>query len=128
MSNPSNTFDWVATVYRRPSSRTIVLPEDALDDRPGGCSPDLRAAHRRCYAEAMNDSKRSLRGRVGAPDRVQRLVIGLILMGLNVAGLMLHPEWVKWAALVVQVELVGTALIGWCPLYWSFGTHSCSMR
>lgn len=63
-----------------------------LDDRPGGCSPDNRAAPRRCYAEPMNDSKRSLRGRVGAPDRVQRLVIGLILMGLNVAGLMLHPE------------------------------------
>ena len=60
----------------------------------------------------MNDSKRSLPGQVGAPDRVQRLVIGLILMGLNVAGLMLNPEWVKWAALVVQVELVGTALIG----------------
>ena len=47
---------------------------------------------------------------------------------LSSTGLMLHPEWVKWVALVVQVELVGTALIGWCPLYWSFGTHSCSMR
>ncbi len=40
----------------------------------------------------MNDLKRSLRGRVGTPDRVQRLVIGLILMGLNVAGLMLHRQ------------------------------------
>ena len=76
----------------------------------------------------MNDSKRSLRGRVGSPDRVQRLSIGLVLMGLNVAGLIVHPEWLKWAALLVQVELVGTALVGWCPLYWSFGTHSCSMR
>ncbi len=76
----------------------------------------------------MERPKESLRGRVGSPDRKQRLVIGLILMVLNVAGLMLHPEWVKWVALVVQVELVGTALIGWCPLYWSFGTHSCSMR
>ena len=76
----------------------------------------------------MNDSKRSLRNRVGAPDRVQRLVIRLILIGLNVAGLMLHPKWLKWAALLVQVELVGTALVGWYPLNWSFGTHSCSMR
>ena len=76
----------------------------------------------------MIDSKPSLRGRVGAPDRVQRLVIGVILMGLNVVGLVIHPEWLRWAALCVQVELVGTALIGWCPLYWSFGTHSCSMR
>ena len=75
----------------------------------------------------MHDSKQSLRGLVGRPDRVQRLVIGLILMSLNVAGLMLHPEWLRWIALFVQIELVGTALIGWCPLYWSFGTHSCSV-
>ncbi len=76
----------------------------------------------------MNDSKRLLRGRVGSPDRVQRLVIGLLLMGLNITGLILHPEWLRWVALLVQVELVYTAMIGWCPLYWSFGTHSCSIR
>ena len=76
----------------------------------------------------MNDSKRSLRGLVGTPDRIQRLVIGLIFLGLNVVGLMLHPEWLRWIALFVQIELVVTALIGWYPLYWSFGTHSCSIR
>lgn len=76
----------------------------------------------------MNDSKPSLRGRVGSPDRAQRLVVGLILMGLNIVGLMLHPEWLRWIALIVQVDLVGTAMIGWCPLYWSFGTHSCPVR
>ncbi len=97
-------------------------------DTPCGCSLDRPAANSRRYDEHMNDSKQSLRGRLGTPNRVKRLVIGLILMGLNVAGLMLHPEWLKWAALLVQVELVGTAVIGWCPLYWSFGTHSCSMR
>ncbi len=76
----------------------------------------------------MERPQDSLRGRVGLPDQAQRLVIGVILMGLNVAGLMLHPDWLKWVALVVQLELVGTAMIGWCPLYWSFGTHSCWMR
>ena len=76
----------------------------------------------------MNNSRRSLRGRVGSPDRIQRLAVGLILMGLNIVGLVLHPEWLRWIALFVQVDLVVTALIGWCPLYWSFGTHSCPMH
>jgi hypothetical protein len=76
----------------------------------------------------MNDPKQALRGRVGSPDRIQRLVMGLLLMSINIAGLILHPEWLRWLSLVVQIELVGTAVMGWCPLYWSFGTHSCSTR
>ena len=68
---------------------------------------------------------RAVRGRVGSADRAQRLIIGLILIGLNAIGLALDPDWIRWAALGVQIELIGSALLGWCPLYWSFGTHSC---
>ncbi len=76
----------------------------------------------------MSDSKRSLRGRVGSPDRAQRLAVGLILMALTVYGLIQSPDWTKWAALAIQIELIATALGRWCPLYWSFGTHSCAVR
>ena len=70
----------------------------------------------------------SMRGRVGSSDRIQRLVIGLVLMALTIFGLARDPAWTLWVALAVQVELVSTALGGWCPLYWSFGTNSCQVR
>ena len=73
----------------------------------------------------MDDQDRAMRGRVGSADRKQRILIGLILLGLNAIGLAKDPDWVRWASLLVQVELIGSALVGWCPLYWSFGAHSC---
>jgi hypothetical protein len=76
----------------------------------------------------MSDAKRSLRGCVGSPDRVQRLVVGVALMALTVYGLVQNPEWSKWVALAIQFQLIATALASWCPLYWSFGTHSCAVR
>jgi hypothetical protein len=59
---------------------------------------------------------------------MQRLVIGLILLGLNSIGLVSDPDRIRFAALGVQLELIITALVGWCPLYWSFGTNSCTPR
>ena len=75
----------------------------------------------------MND-RLSLRGRVGAPDRLQRLIIGLILLILNLIGMTQHVGWISLVALGVQIELIITAVAGWCPLYWSFNTHSRSVR
>ncbi len=69
----------------------------------------------------------SLRGRVAGPDRVQRLTIALALMALTAHGLFTSPEWPRWVSLVIQIELLTTAIAGWCPLYWSFGTTSCRM-
>lgn len=60
----------------------------------------------------------SARGRVGSADRLQRLVIGVILITLNAIGLIRFPDWTKWLALVFQMELVATGLLGWCPFYW----------
>jgi hypothetical protein len=74
------------------------------------------------------DDEKKLRGKVGNPDRLQRLVIGLALMALTVYGLGTDPTWAKWVALAIQVELIGSAVAGWCPLYWSFGTNSCALR
>ncbi len=75
----------------------------------------------------MERPRESLRGRVGSPDRMQRLVIGLILLGLNTIGLLGDADWIRLAALGVQIELILTALAGWCLLYWSFGTNSCAL-
>ncbi len=75
----------------------------------------------------MERPQPSLRGRVGSTDRMQRLIIGLTLLGLNTIGLISDPDWIRFAALGVQIELVLTAFAGWCPLYWSFGTHSCAI-
>ncbi len=59
-----------------------------------------------------------MRATVPLDDRVQRVLIGGLLMGLNMVGLTRSPDWPKWAALALQIELVATGLAGWCPLYW----------
>ena len=56
-------------------------------------------------------------GRIPFPDRIQRLLMAACLMVLNVFGLLKSADWLKWTALVVQVELLLTGLAGWCPIY-----------
>jgi hypothetical protein len=58
---------------------------------------------------------------------MQQLVIGLVLLGLNMIGMLGDPDWIRFAALGVQIELILTAVAGWCPLYWSFGANSCAV-
>ena len=60
-----------------------------------------------------------MRGRIPRPDRLQRVLLGLLLMMLTIIGLIESPEWKKWAALVLQSELLITGLAGWCPIYWA---------
>ena len=58
-------------------------------------------------------------GGIHEADRVQRLVIGGLLIVLTVSGLEGSSEWTRWLALLVQLELFATGLAGWCPFYWS---------
>lgn len=62
-------------------------------------------------------------GRLSVADRMQRLSLGAVLMGLNLVGLLSDPTWAKWAALVIQADLIVTALVGCCPVLWG-----CSAR
>ena len=65
-------------------------------------------------------SRRTTRsGRIVFPDRLQRLVIGGVLMALTVCGLMDGFGWKKAIALLLQIELLLTAMAGWCPFYWA---------
>jgi hypothetical protein len=55
-------------------------------------------------------------GQLYSDDRAQRLLAGLALMALNVYAMRTEAHWNHYLALVIQLDLLTTALIGWCPL------------
>jgi hypothetical protein len=48
-------------------------------------------------------------------DRIIRVVVGLVLIGLFAAGTV--AGWLGWLLLVIGAILLGTGIIGFCPLY-----------
>ena len=58
---------------------------------------------------------------VGGIDRILRLVVGLLLMGLAATGTV---GWWGWLGVV----LLGTAALGWCPPYALFGWNTCANK
>lgn len=56
---------------------------------------------------------------VGGIDRILRIVIGL-------AALAAGYHFKSWWGLAGLIPL-GTALIGWCPLYCPLGIKTCSV-
>lgn len=60
------------------------------------------------------------------PDRVLRLTLALVLVGVAVwAG---WPTWAVVFALLAGVVLAVTAAAGWCPLYAALGVSSLRWR
>ena len=57
---------------------------------------------------------------VGSIDRWVRIVLGLAIGG---AGLYLE----SWFGLLALIP-IGTALVGWCPLYTVFGISTCDLQ
>lgn len=57
---------------------------------------------------------------VGTVDRIVRIVIGVGLLSL----LYVLDSSSRWLGLIGLIPL-GTALIGWCPLYSVLGVHTC---
>lgn len=55
---------------------------------------------------------------VGGIDRVLRILVGLVLIGLAVTGT------VGWWGYLGAVPLL-TGLIGWCPAYLPLGIKTC---
>lgn len=51
---------------------------------------------------------------IGIPDRVIRLVLGVILI---VLPFVLGGEVWQWIAAAVGLVLIATAAVGFCPLY-----------
>lgn len=58
---------------------------------------------------------------VGGIDRIARIVIGLVLIGLTLTGNI--GVW-GWLGIVP----LATGAIGWCPPYALFGFSTCSMK
>jgi Protein of unknown function (DUF2892) len=58
---------------------------------------------------------------VGGIDRILRIVIGLVLLGLTFTGVI--GAW-GWIGLVP----LATAAMGFCPLYTVLGFSSCPVK
>ena len=57
---------------------------------------------------------------IGSVDRTARVVLGLAIAA---AGLYFK----SWFGMIALIPL-GTALVGWCPLYAPFGISTCKLR
>lgn len=62
-----------------------------------------------------------MKSNVGVIDRILRIVLGLVLIGLTLSGNI--GVW-GWLGIVP----LATGLIGWCPPYAMFGWSTCSMK
>ena len=62
-----------------------------------------------------------MKSNVGGIDRILRIVVGLVLIGLTVTGNV--GVW-GWLGLVP----LATGAIGWCPPYAIFGWNTCSTK
>lgn len=58
---------------------------------------------------------------VGGIDRMLRIVLGLALIGLTLAGVIGAWGW-------LGVVPLGTALMGFCPLYPMLGINTCPAK
>ena len=58
---------------------------------------------------------------VGGIDRILRIALGLVLIGLTVMGTL--PVWGY-----VGIVPLATGLMGWCPPYAMFGFNTCAMK
>ncbi len=58
---------------------------------------------------------------VGGIDRILRIVVGLVLIGLTLTGNIGIWGW-------LGVVPLATGAIGWCPPYAIFGFNTCSMK
>ena len=58
---------------------------------------------------------------VGGIDRIARIAIGLVLIGLTLTGNIGLWGW-------LGVVPLATGAIGWCPPYAILGFNTCSMK
>lgn len=62
-----------------------------------------------------------MKSNVGGIDRILRIVVGLVLIGLTLNGNIGVWGW-------LGVVPLATGVIGWCPPYALFGWNSCSTK
>jgi hypothetical protein len=62
-----------------------------------------------------------MKSNVGSTDRIIRILVGLVLIGLTATGSI--GLW-GWLGLVP----LATGLVGWCPPYAMLGLSTCKVR
>ena len=62
-----------------------------------------------------------MKSNVGGIDRILRIVIGLVLIGLTATGTI--GAW-GWLGIVP----LATGAIGWCPPYAMLGWNTCAIK
>jgi hypothetical protein len=62
-----------------------------------------------------------MKSNVGGIDRILRIVVGLVLIGLTLTGNIGVWGW-------LGVVLVATGAVGWCLPYALFGWSTCAMK
>ena len=62
-----------------------------------------------------------MQSNVGGIDRILRIVVGLVLIGLTLTGTIGVWGW-------LGAVFLATGLIGWCPPYAIFGFNTCATR
>ncbi len=62
-----------------------------------------------------------MKSNVGGVDRILRIVVGLVLIGLTVTGTIGVWGW-------LGVVPLATGAIGWCPPYAIFGWNTCATK
>lgn len=58
---------------------------------------------------------------VGGIDKILRIVVGIVLIGLAALGIVGAWGWIGVVPLL-------TGLFGWCPLYPLLGINTCPMK
>lgn len=62
---------------------------------------------------------------VGTPDRIIRLIVGLVLVALPfVGGAVFASPWLSWGLPIVGVVLIVTAFLAFCPIYRLIGAST----
>jgi membrane protein implicated in regulation of membrane protease activity len=62
-----------------------------------------------------------MKSNVGGIDRVLRIVVGLVLIGLAATGTV---GWWGWLGVVP----LATGALGWCPPYALLGFNTCAVK
>lgn len=62
-----------------------------------------------------------MQSNVGGIDRIARITVGVVLVGLAATGTV---GWWGWLGVVP----LATGAIGWCPPYAIFGWNTCAMK
>lgn len=62
-----------------------------------------------------------MKSNVGGMDRIVRIVVGLVLIGLTLAGQIGAWGW-------IGIVPLATGGLGWCPPYSLLGINTCKTR